>query len=60
MVGIEKSNTYQYFNILYGLGHNLFFGEVTSEYTEFGSGKVVYEFITLMHIMRVLRGKWVG
>ena len=58
MGGIEKSNIYQYFNILYGLGHNCFFGGGgSSEYMEFEAGKCVFEFSTLIHIMRVIMEK---
>ena len=50
MVGIEKSNIYQYFNILYGL-EQIFLGGVRSEDMEFGAVNCRFEFITLIHIM---------
>ena len=54
MVGIEKSNIYQYFKILCGLVNNSFLGGGSSEYMEFGAGNCMCEFITMMHIMLVL------
>ena len=50
MVGIEKSNIYQYFKVLYGLG-NMFWGGGSSEDMEFGGSNCMFEFSTLMHIM---------
>ena len=54
-----KSNIYQYFKILYGLVHSCFLGGGSSEDMEFVAGNCVFEFITLMHIMRVIRENWV-
>ena len=50
MVGIEKSNIYQYFKILYGLVH-FSFGGGSSEDMEFRTGNCMSEFSTMMHIM---------
>ena len=60
MVGIEKSNTYQDFVILYGLLHNTFLAGGSSKYVEFGSGNCMFDFITIMHIMQVLSENYVG
>ena len=60
MVGIEKSNIYQYFKILCGLVHNYFLGWGSSEDVEFGAGNCMCEFSTMMHIMQVLSDKYVG
>ena len=59
MGGIEKSNIYQYFKILYGLGM-IFLGGGSSEDMEFGASNCMFEFSTLMHIMLVLSDKYVG
>ena len=60
MLGIEKSNIYQDFKILYELVHNCFLGGSRSEDMEFGAGNGMFEFSTMMHIMRVLTDKYVG
>ena len=60
MVGIDKSNIYQYFKILYALVHNCFLGGGRNEDMEFGAGNCMFEFITMMHIMQVLSEKYVG
>ena len=60
MVGIEKSNIYQDFKILYRLVHNYFWEGVSSEDMEFGAGNCMFEFSTMMHIMRVLGDKYMG
>ena len=60
MVGIEKSHIYQDFKILYELVHNYFFVEGSSEDIEFGAGNCMFEFSTMMHIIRVLSDKYVG
>ena len=60
MVGIDKINIYQDFKILYGLVHNCFLGGGRSEDMEFGAGNCMFEFSTMIHIMRVLSDKYVG
>ena len=60
MVGIEKSHIYQNFKILYELVHNSFLGGGSSEDMEFGAGNCMFEFSTMMHIIRVLSDKYVG
>ena len=42
MVGIEKSNIYQDFKILYELVHNFFLGGGSSEDMEFGAGNCMF------------------
>ena len=51
MLGIEKSNIYQDFKILYELVHNCFLGGIRSEDMEFGAGTGMFEFSTMMYIM---------
>ena len=60
MVGIEKSNSYQYFKILYWLEYNYFLLGGSSEDMELEAGNCIFEFVNLMHIMRVLSDKYVG
>ena len=50
----------QYFKILYGLVKNSFLGGGSSEYMEFGAGNCMFEYSTMMHIVRVLSYKYVG
>ena len=50
-VGIEMSNIYQYFKILYGVEQNCFFGGEGSEDMEFGANNSMFVFINLIHIM---------
>ena len=45
MGGIDKSNTYQYFYILYGLVYNCFLGGGRSEYMEFGAGNCMLSLV---------------
>ena len=59
MGGIEKSNIYQYFKVLYGLG-NICLGGGSSYDMEFGASNCMFEFSTLMHIMCVRSDKYVG
>ena len=60
MGGIEKSSINQYLKILYGLGQKLWGGVGSSEYMEFGAGNCMFDFVTLVHIVRVLSHKYVG
>ena len=60
MVGIDKINIYQDFKILYGLVHNCFLGGGRSEDMEFKAGNCMFEFSTMMHIIRMLSDKYVG
>ena len=59
MGGIEKSNIYLYFKVLYGLG-NIFLGGGSSDDMEFGASNCMFEFSTLVHIMLVLSDKYMG
>ena len=54
MGGVEKSNIYQYFNILYGLGNNCFLVGGCSEDKGFGAVKCVFEFSSMIRIMQLL------
>ena len=60
MVGIEKSNIYQDFKILYGLVHNYYFGGGIIEDKEIGAGNCMFEFSNMIDIMRLIGDKYVG
>ena len=57
--GIEKSNIYQYFKILYGL-KKLFGGGGSSEDMIFGYSNCMFEFSILVHIMWLINDKYMG
>ena len=58
--GLRRVTFINILKILYGLVNNSFLGGGSSEYMEFGAGNCMFDFVTLVHIVRVLSHKYVG
>ena len=57
--GLRRVTFINFKNIIW-FGKDFFWEEVAVKIWNFGTSNCVFEFSTLMHIIRVLRKKWVG